>query len=77
LCSSLQPCFSAAPLPDTLLLACRQRNIAATYVLVLTPTRELAAQVCSMMQNLAQFTDIQVCGGQHMAHGSWHMGWLA
>lgn len=44
------------------LCPCRQRNIAATYVVILTPTRELAAQIHSMVQNLAQFTDIQVGG---------------
>ena len=40
--------------------------MAATYVLVLAPTRELAVQVHSMIQRLAQFTDIQaalVVGG--------------
>jgi ATP-dependent RNA helicase DDX27 len=44
----------------------RSRRVAATYVLVLTPTRELAVQVHSMIQKLAQFTDIQaalVVGG--------------
>ena len=38
----------------------RPRRVNATYVLVLTPTRELAAQVHSMMQKLAQFTDIRM-----------------
>lgn len=37
----------------------RNRRVAATYVLVLAPTRELAVQVHSMMQKLAQFTDIR------------------
>ena len=44
----------------------RSRRVAATYVLVLTPTRELAVQVHSMIQKLAQFTDVQaaiVVGG--------------
>jgi ATP-dependent RNA helicase DDX27 len=44
----------------------RSRRVAATYVLVLTPTRELAVQVHSMIQKLSQFTDIQaalVVGG--------------
>jgi len=44
----------------------RSRHLAATYGLVLTPTRELAVQVHSMIQKLAQFTDIQaalVVGG--------------
>ena len=30
-----------------------------TRVLVLSPTRELAVQVCEMSKKLAQFTDIQ------------------
>lgn len=44
----------------------RNKRIAATYILVLTPTRELAAQVHSMITNLAKFTDIRaalVVGG--------------
>ena len=44
----------------------RSRCVAAIYVLVLTPTRELAVQVHSMIQKLAQFTDNQaalVVGG--------------
>ena len=38
----------------------------ATYVLILTPTRELAVQVHSMVQRLSQFTDVRsalVVGG--------------
>ncbi len=35
-------------------------QIAATYVLVLTPTRELAVQIHSMVTKLAQFTDVSV-----------------
>jgi len=44
----------------------RSRHVAATYVLVLTPARELAVQVHSMIQSLAQFTDVKaalVVGG--------------
>ncbi len=40
--------------------------MAATYVLILTPTRELAVQIHSMIQKLAQYTDVQaalVVGG--------------
>jgi ATP-dependent RNA helicase DDX27 len=54
----------ALPLLERLLH--RNRRIAATYVLILTPTRELAAQVHSMVSNLAKFTDIRaalVVGG--------------
>eukprot|EP00887_Chlorella_sp_A99_P002207 scaffold21.g2207.t1 len=38
----------------------RNKRVAATYVLVLAPVRELAVQVHSMVQKLAQFTDIRV-----------------
>ncbi|KAK9904069.1 hypothetical protein WJX75_003719 [Coccomyxa subellipsoidea] len=48
----------ALPLLERLLF--RNRRIAATYALVLTPTRELAVQVHSMITNLAQFTDIRI-----------------
>jgi len=44
----------------------RNKRVAATYVLVLAPTRELAVQVHSMIGKLAQFTDIRsalVVGG--------------
>ncbi|KAK2080603.1 hypothetical protein QBZ16_000457 [Prototheca wickerhamii] len=44
----------------------RSRRVTATYVLVLTPVRELAVQVHSMTERLAQFTDIRaalVVGG--------------
>lgn len=34
-------------------------QVAATYVLILTPTRELAVQIHSMVQKLAQYTDVQ------------------
>ncbi|CAL8470679.1 g10221 [Coccomyxa elongata] len=48
----------ALPLLERLLF--RNRRIAATYALVLTPTRELAVQVHSMITKLAQFTDIRI-----------------
>lgn len=38
----------------------RSRRVAATYVLVLTPTRELAVQIHSMMQKLGAYTDVRV-----------------
>ena len=37
------------------------RATAATYVLCLVPTRELAVQVHSMTESLAQYTNIRVC----------------
>lgn len=46
----------ALPILERLLY--RPRQVAATYVLILAPTRELAAQIHSMVQKLAQFTDI-------------------
>lgn len=54
----------ALPLLERLLH--RNRRVAATYVLILAPTRELAVQVHSMIEKLAQFTDIRstlVVGG--------------
>ncbi|KAK9828521.1 hypothetical protein WJX72_000533 [[Myrmecia] bisecta] len=51
---------AAFALPFLERLLFRSRRLAATYVLVLTPTRELAVQVHSMTQKLAQFTDIRV-----------------
>ncbi|CAK0782969.1 hypothetical protein CVIRNUC_006164 [Coccomyxa viridis] len=47
----------ALPLLERLLY--RNKRLAATYALVLTPTRELAVQVHSMVTKLAQFTDIR------------------
>lgn len=47
----------ALPMLERLLF--RQRRVAATHVLVLAPTRELAAQVHSMICQLARFTDIR------------------
>ena len=44
----------------------RDKRISATYVLILVPARELAVQVHSMIERLAQFTDIRaalVVGG--------------
>jgi ATP-dependent RNA helicase DDX27 len=32
-----------------------------TRVLVLTPTRELAVQICKVTRDLAQFTNLNVC----------------
>eukprot|EP00877_Chromochloris_zofingiensis_P007931 jgi/Chrzof1/3391/Cz12g23200.t1 len=46
----------ALPILERLLY--RPRQVAATYVLILTPTRELAVQIHSMVTKLAQFTDI-------------------
>jgi ATP-dependent RNA helicase DDX27 len=40
-------------------LSYRSRTIARTRVLVLTPTRELAAQVFGVATNLARFTDVK------------------
>eukprot|EP00200_Dunaliella_tertiolecta_P002577 CAMPEP_0202351500 /NCGR_PEP_ID=MMETSP1126-20121109/8111_1 /ASSEMBLY_ACC=CAM_ASM_000457 /TAXON_ID=3047 /ORGANISM="Dunaliella tertiolecta, Strain CCMP1320" /LENGTH=933 /DNA_ID=CAMNT_0048943611 /DNA_START=36 /DNA_END=2838 /DNA_ORIENTATION=+ len=57
---------AAFALPCLERLLHRPRQIAATYVLVLTPTRELAVQVHSMITTLAQHTDISaalVVGG--------------
>lgn len=39
----------------------RPKRIPITRVLVLTPTRELAAQCSSMTEKLAQFSDIRTC----------------
>ncbi|EKX33294.1 hypothetical protein GUITHDRAFT_81602 [Guillardia theta CCMP2712] len=54
----------ALPILERLLY--RPRRVAATRVLVLTPTRELAVQAHAMMEKLAAFTDIRcyiVIGG--------------
>mmetsp|Transcript_5884 Transcript_5884/g.16788 ORF Transcript_5884/g.16788 Transcript_5884/m.16788 type:complete len:768 (-) Transcript_5884:94-2397(-) len=48
----------ALPLLERLLF--RSRRVPAIYVLVLTPTRELAVQVHSMITQLAKFTDVRV-----------------
>jgi len=39
----------------------RPKRVPAIRVLILTPTRELAAQIHSMIEKLAQFTDIRCC----------------
>ena len=49
---------AAFMLPVMERLLFRSKKVAATRVLVLSPTRELAVQVCDMARNLAQFTDI-------------------
>lgn len=49
----------ALPLLERLLF--RPRRIPAIRVLILTPTRELAVQVHSMIEKLAQYTDIHCC----------------
>lgn len=48
----------------------RDKRISATYVLILVPARELAVQVHSMIEKLAQFTDVRaalVVGGLSLA----------
>lgn len=52
---------AAFALPILERLLHRPRRVSATYALILTPARELAAQVHSMTVNLAQFTDVR-CG---------------
>jgi len=57
---------AAFALPFLERLLFRPRRVAVTRVLVLTPTRELAVQAHSMVEKLAQFTDIRafiVIGG--------------
>ena len=57
---------AAFALPFLERLLFRPRRVAVTRVLVLTPTRELAVQAHSMIEKLAQFTDIRayiVIGG--------------
>jgi hypothetical protein len=47
--------------------------VAATYVLVLAPTRELAVQIQSMMTKLGQFTDVTaalIVGGLSLQVGA-------
>eukprot|EP00210_Caulerpa_lentillifera_P001295 g1248.t1 len=48
----------ALPLLERLLY--REKTTATTYVLIITPTRELAIQIHDVIRDLAQFTDIQV-----------------
>lgn len=52
---------AAFTLPSLERLLFRPKRVQAIRVLILTPTRELAAQVHSMIQKLAQFTDIRCC----------------
>ncbi|KAF6164018.1 hypothetical protein GIB67_028722 [Kingdonia uniflora] len=52
---------AAFTLPVLERLLFRPKRLNAIRVLVLTPTRELAAQVHSMIEKLAQFTDIRCC----------------
>ncbi|KAJ0236722.1 DEAD-box ATP-dependent RNA helicase 28 [Hirschfeldia incana] len=52
---------AAFALPALERLLHRPKRVFATRVLILTPTRELAVQIHSMIQKLAQFTDIK-CG---------------
>ncbi len=46
-------------LPTLERLLYRPKHPQVTRVLVLTPTRELAAQICKVTRDLAQFTNIQ------------------
>ncbi|XP_031476571.1 DEAD-box ATP-dependent RNA helicase 28 [Nymphaea colorata] len=52
---------AAFSLPVLERLIFRPKRVLAIRVLVLTPTRELAVQVHSMIEKLAQFTDIRCC----------------
>ncbi|CAK8565529.1 unnamed protein product [Lathyrus sativus] len=52
---------AAFALPTLERLLFRPKRVYAIRVLILTPTRELAAQVHSMIEKLAQFTDIRSC----------------
>ncbi|KAI8549483.1 hypothetical protein RHMOL_Rhmol06G0027900 [Rhododendron molle] len=52
---------AAFALPTLERLLYRPKRIPAIRVLILTPTRELAVQVHSMVQKIAQFTDIRCC----------------
>ncbi|CAN6485308.1 unnamed protein product [Victoria cruziana] len=52
---------AAFSLPVLERLLFRPKRVLAIRVLVLTPTRELAVQVHSMIEKLAQFTDIRCC----------------
>ena len=57
---------AAFTLPILERLLHRDKRVNATYVLILVPARELAVQVHSMIERLAQFTDIRaalVVGG--------------
>ncbi|XP_062112876.1 DEAD-box ATP-dependent RNA helicase 28 [Humulus lupulus] len=52
---------AAFALPTLERLLFRPKRMPAIRVLILTPTRELAVQVNSMIEKLAQFTDIRCC----------------
>ncbi|XP_042990428.1 DEAD-box ATP-dependent RNA helicase 28 [Carya illinoinensis] len=52
---------AAFTLPTLERLLFRPKRVPAIRVLILTPTRELAVQVHSMIEKLAQFTDIRCC----------------
>ncbi|XP_078448280.1 DEA(D/H)-box RNA helicase family protein isoform X2 [Wolffia australiana] len=52
---------AAFSLPVLERLLFRPKRVLAIRVLILTPTRELAVQVHSMIEKLAQFTDIKCC----------------
>ncbi|CAN1130449.1 DEAD-box ATP-dependent RNA helicase 28 [Linum perenne] len=52
---------AAFALPTLERLLFRPKRVQAIRVLILTPTRELAVQVHSMIEKLAQFTDIRCC----------------
>lgn len=52
---------TAFALPTLERLLFRPKHVYAIRVLILTPTKELAAQVHSMIEKLAQFTDIRSC----------------
>ncbi|KAK4275493.1 hypothetical protein QN277_018565 [Acacia crassicarpa] len=52
---------AAFSLPTLERLLYRPKRVQAIRVLILTPTRELAVQVHSMIEKLAQFTDIRCC----------------
>mmetsp|Transcript_34663 Transcript_34663/g.55440 ORF Transcript_34663/g.55440 Transcript_34663/m.55440 type:complete len:899 (+) Transcript_34663:106-2802(+) len=53
---------AAFVLPVLERLLFRPKRIAATRVLIVTPTRELTQQVLSMLEKLAQYTDIKAAG---------------
>ncbi|XWS24500.1 hypothetical protein CRYUN_Cryun28dG0108300 [Craigia yunnanensis] len=52
---------AAYALPTLERLLFRPKRVSAIRVLILTPARELAVQVHSMIEKLAQFTDIRCC----------------
>ncbi|KAM7258647.1 hypothetical protein ACFE04_014388 [Oxalis oulophora] len=52
---------AAFSLPTLERLLFRPKRVKAIRVLIVTPTRELAAQIHSMIEKLAQFTDIRCC----------------